>query len=206
MLGIFEIALRLRDMHVFMWQSLEVLNVFNTLTLKQISGKRKAFPKNWSTVFKFKPLRLKAHHFHTKMLCQKPMLRQTEWRLQNEPTTKNGVLPVTTSQQTFILMKTSWRRIEDVFCLCLQKTSSRHLDQDEHIRLSHASSRRRQDVLVKTNIFVLVTRLQDVFKRFSRRLLDVSEKRLQDIFKKNSRKIPTHQTPPGKFNIFIKKL
>ena len=182
MLGIFEITLRLRDMYVFMWQSLEVLNVFNTLTLKQISGKRKAFPKNWSTVFKLKPLRLKTHHFHTKMLCQKPMLRQTEWRLQNEPTTKNGVLPVTTSQQTFILMKTSWRRIEDVICLCLQKMSSRRLDQDEHIRLSHAPSRRRQDVLVKTNIFVLVTR----FKTSSRRLRKTSSRHLQEKFQENS--------------------
>ena len=169
-------------MYVFMWQSLEVLNVFNTLTLKQISGKRKAFPKNWSTVFKLKPLRLKTHHFHTKMLCQKPMLRQTEWRLQNEPTTKNGVLPVTTSQQTFILMKTSWRRIEDVICLCLQKMSSRRLDQDEHIRLSHAPSRRRQDVLVKTNIFVLVTR----FKTSSRRLRKTSSRHLQEKFQENS--------------------
>ena len=31
-LGIFKIALRLRDRHVFMWQSGEILNVFNTLT------------------------------------------------------------------------------------------------------------------------------------------------------------------------------
>ena len=172
-------------MHVFMWQSLEVLNVFNTLTLKQISGKRKAFPKNWSTVFKFKPLRLKAHHFHTKMLCQKPMLRQTEWRLQNEPTTKNGVLPVTTSQQTFILMKTSWRRIEDVFCLCLQKTSSRHLDQDEHIRLSHASSRRRQDQYIRLG-YMSSRRLQEVFKTSSRRLRKTSSRHLQEKFQENS--------------------
>ena len=30
------------------------------------------------------------------MLCQKAMLRQIEWRLQNGPITKGGVLPVTT--------------------------------------------------------------------------------------------------------------
>ena len=36
------------------------------------------------------------HHFHSKLLCQKPMLRQIEWRLQNGPITKSGVLPVTT--------------------------------------------------------------------------------------------------------------
>ena len=42
-----------------------------------------------------KPLRLKAHNFHPKLLFQKPMLRQIEWRLQNGPITKGGVLPVT---------------------------------------------------------------------------------------------------------------
>ena len=44
-LGIFKIALRLRDRHVFMWQSVEILNVFNTLTLKQIFWKTKTFFK-----------------------------------------------------------------------------------------------------------------------------------------------------------------
>ena len=28
-------------------------------------------------------------------MCQKPMLRQIEWRLQNGPFTKSGVLPIT---------------------------------------------------------------------------------------------------------------
>ena len=65
------------------------------------------------------------------------------------------------TQQTFALMKTSWRR------------------------LSSSSS---EDVLVKTNIFVLAIRLQDVFKTFSRRLQDVLQKRLQDIFKTSSRR------------------
>ena len=31
-----------------------------------------------------------------KLLCQKPILRQIEWRLQNGPITKSGALPVTT--------------------------------------------------------------------------------------------------------------
>ena len=44
-LGIFKIALRLRDWHVFMWQSVKVSNVFNTLTLKQIFWKTKTFFK-----------------------------------------------------------------------------------------------------------------------------------------------------------------
>ena len=63
-----------------------------------------------------------------------------------------------TSQQTFVFMKTSWRRFEDVFrlrlqdvlikanmfalVLRLQKTSSSRLGQDQYIRLGYTSSRR----------------------------------------------------------------
>ena len=35
-------------------------------------------------------------HYHTKLLCQKPMLRQIEWGVQDGSIAKNGVLPVTT--------------------------------------------------------------------------------------------------------------
>ena len=42
---IFKIALRLRDQHVFMLQSVEILNLVNTLTLKQIFWKTKTFFK-----------------------------------------------------------------------------------------------------------------------------------------------------------------
>ena len=53
------------------------------------------------------------------------------------------------------------------------------------------STRRLQDVLVKTNMFVLAIRLQDVFKTScknvfktsSRRLQDVLQRYLQDVFK-----------------------
>ena len=44
-----------------------------------------------------KVLRSKTQHIHRKLLCQKPMLGQTEWRVQNGPITWNGVLPVTTN-------------------------------------------------------------------------------------------------------------
>ena len=82
-------------------------------------------------------------------------------------------------------MKTSWRRLEDVFRLRLQKTSLRRL----------------QDVLIKTNIFALALRLQKTSSRrigqdqyirlaktSSRHLQDVLQKRLQDIFKTSSRR------------------
>ena len=42
-LWIFKIVLRLRDWHIFIWQSVKILNVFDTLALKQISWKTKNF-------------------------------------------------------------------------------------------------------------------------------------------------------------------
>ena len=107
------------------------------------------------------------------------------------------------SQQTFILMKTSWRRLEDVFCLCLQKISSRRL-QDFLIKtnifaliihLQKTSLRRLQAVLIKTNINIGHTfsrRLQDVFKTSSRHHQDVFKIfwiRLQVFFKTSLRRL-----------------
>ena len=71
-----------------------------------------------------------------------------------------------TTQQRLVLMKTSSRRLQDVFRLRLQKTSSedvfktssRRLNQDQHNRLGHTSSRR----------------LQDLFKTFSRRIIKLN--------------------------------
>ena len=66
----------------------------------------------------------------------------------------------------------------------LEKASSRRLDQDEYIRLSHTSSRCLQDIF-KTSSRLL----QDVFPRH---LQDVLKKRLQDVFKTSSRR-PQHE-------------
>ena len=92
-----------------------------------------------------------------------------------------------TAQQTFVLMKTSWRHLKSSFSEEVFKRSSIRLDQDLYICLSHTSS---EDVLVKTSIFVLAIRLQDVFKKFSRWLQDVLQKRFQGIFKTSSRRLP----------------
>ena len=90
-----------------------------------------------------------------------------------------------------------WRHLEDVFRLCLQNLSSRRLDQDEYIRLSHTSS---EDVF-KTSwsrpiysswLYVFKTssrRFQDVFKTSSRRLAKMSSRRFQDVFKTSSRRL-----------------
>ena len=72
--------------YVIIIESFKRCPYFNFGTL--FSGKRNPF--------QLKPVRLKIHHFHSKLLCQKPMLRQIEWRLQNGTTTKRGVFPVTT--------------------------------------------------------------------------------------------------------------
>ena len=65
-----------------------------------------------------------------------------------------------------------WRRLEDVFRLLLRKTSSRRL----------------QDVLINTNIFLWIIRLQKTSSRRLGqdqyiRLVHASWRRLQDIFK-----------------------
>ena len=44
-LGIFKISLHLGDRHLFIWQSVKVSNVFDTLTLKQIFWNTKTFFK-----------------------------------------------------------------------------------------------------------------------------------------------------------------
>ena len=76
------------------------------------------------------------------------------------------------TQQTFVSMKTSWRRLSSSSSKDVFKTSSRRLDEDEYILINHTSS-------------------EDVFKTSSRRLgqdqyirlVHTSSRRLQDIFK-----------------------
>ena len=78
------------------------------------------------------------------------------------------------TQQTFVLMKTSSRRLQDV----LIKTNIFAF----LIRLR----RRLQDVLVKTNIFVLDVCLQDVFQK---RLRDIFKTSCKAVFQTFSRRI-----------------
>ena len=79
------------------------------------------------------------------------------------------------------------------------KTSSRHLDQDEHIRLSYTSSEDVFKTSWSRSIYLswpyvfktssrcledtLPTRLQEVFKTSSRRPGKTSSRHLQDVFK-----------------------
>ena len=137
-------------------------------------------------------------------------------RKQSSPNPRNylkvliNLHPNGSSQQTFVLMKTSWRCLEDVF-----KTSWwRRI----YSYLSYVFRRRLQDVLMKTNIFLLIIRLpktsskrldegeyilinhtpsEDVFNTSQGRLgqdqyirlVYTSSRRLQDVFKTSSRRL-----------------
>ena len=48
------------------------------------------------SLFSLQYLRLRAQHFLTKFPCQKLMLKQIEWEVENGPITKNRLLALTT--------------------------------------------------------------------------------------------------------------
>ena len=74
---------------------MKLSNAFNTLTLKQIFWKTKSFFQKLEYRFLVETTKIESTYFDSKLLFQKSMLRQIEWRLQNGPITKSGVLPVT---------------------------------------------------------------------------------------------------------------
>ena len=76
------------------------------------------------------------------------------------------------------------RRLEDVFRLCLQKTSSRRHDQDKYIHLIHASS---EDVFKTSWLRPIYSFGPYDFKRSSRRLAKTSSRHPQDVLKTSSR-------------------
>ena len=82
-------------------------------------------------------------------------------------------------------MKTSWRFLSSSPSEDVLKTSSRRLDQDEYICLSHASS---EDVF-KTNIFVLAIGLVHLGQRHLLNIFKTSSRRLQDTFKTSSKRL-----------------
>ena len=72
-LGIFKIALRFC---VAITGNFERFEYFSFIT---------NFLENEPFSKKLKAPRLKTHHFHAKLPCQKPMLRQIEWGVQIGP-------------------------------------------------------------------------------------------------------------------------
>ena len=92
-----------------------------------------------------------------------------------------------------------WRHLEDVFRLCLQNPSSRRLDQDEYIRLSHTSSedvfktssrRLGQDQCIRLG-HTSSRRFQNVFKSSSKSVFKASSRRPQDVLKMSLRRFKT---------------
>ena len=97
-----------------------------------------------------------------------------------------------TFPETFVLMKTSWRRLsssssEDVF-----KTSWWRPIYSSWLYVFKTSSRRLQDIFKTSSRRLAKTssrHLQDVFKTFWRRLQDIFKTSCKDIFKTFSRRI-----------------
>ena len=103
------------------------------------------------------------------------------------------------SQQTFVLMKTPWRRLSsssseevlirtNIFTLLirLQKTSSEVVFKTSSRRVAKTFSRHLEDIFKTSSRYlqeVLLRRFQEVFKTSSRQLQDVLQRCLQDLFK-----------------------
>ena len=84
MLGISKITLRLRYCHSFMWQSLEILSVLNTVILKKIFEKAKAFFKKLETCFLVESTKIENATFPYKTALSKAnvktnKMRHTKW-------------------------------------------------------------------------------------------------------------------------------
>ena len=91
----------------------------------------------------------------------------------------------------------SWRRLEEIFCLKLQKTSSRRLDHDEYIHLNHTTS---EDVFkmswrrLDEDQYICLghtssKRLEDIFKTCSRGFQDIFKMSCQEFLKTSSRRL-----------------
>ena len=74
-----------------MWKLLEILNVFNTLNLKEIFWKTQIFFEKLEYLFL-----VESNISILNCSVRSLMLRQIEWCVQNGLITKNGVLPGTT--------------------------------------------------------------------------------------------------------------
>ena len=96
-----------------MWQSLKIEKRFQYFNFEtDFLENENHFQK---TGVPLKALKLKTYHFHTKLPCQKPMLRQIKWWLQNGPIKENGALPVTTLFfENFASVRTSFKEL--IYC------------------------------------------------------------------------------------------
>ena len=79
-----------------MWKPMEILNVVNIQILKRIFWKTQTLFQKMYYCFLVESTKIEHPTFSYQILCQKLMLRQIEWEVQNGSTTKNEDLAVTT--------------------------------------------------------------------------------------------------------------
>ena len=91
------------------------------------------------------------------------------------------------AQQTFVLMKTSWRCLSSSSSEDVWKTFLRRLDQDEYVRLSLTSS---EDVFKTSWSKPIYSSWPYVFKTSSRRFQHVFKTSCKSVFKTSSRRLP----------------
>ena len=89
----------------------ESFKSFQSLTLKQIFWKRKTFFEKLEYYFLVETTKTENISFPWKLLCHKPMFRQMEWRIQNGPITKSGVLPTLFFWKICSSFRTSWKEL-----------------------------------------------------------------------------------------------
>ena len=79
----------MRDRHIFIWQSLDIFNVFSTLTLKQIFWKMKTFLKNLEHCFLIESTKIETVSFPYKIALSEATVKinrvgSTKWTCNKE--------------------------------------------------------------------------------------------------------------------------
>ena len=75
----FKMAVRLRDWYIVNWRSLKILQIPNTLTLKQLSWKTKAFLEKLKFSFLVECTTIESARFPYKTTLSKAKAKKTEW-------------------------------------------------------------------------------------------------------------------------------
>ena len=98
----------LRDWHIFTWQSLDISNVFNNVTLKQIFWKAKTFFKELEYRFLVEITKIE-----NAMFLHKTAFSEANIKTNRMGSTKNRVLPVTALffWKLCISIRTSYKRL-----------------------------------------------------------------------------------------------
>ena len=95
-LSISKIVLRLTDRHIFIWLSLKILSVFNTLTLKQFFGKTETTFKKLENCFSVKSSAIENATFPCKTALSKANVEKNKMWLTKRTYHKERSLTLTT--------------------------------------------------------------------------------------------------------------